>query len=170
MTIFDTKFFKIISSMKKAVLGSLFLALVGMGTMGCKKEITPNGKVTAITNEISKSDDVLKFETIKSFEDFVSNDDEKLRKATLESIKSAKFQNYFTGKNNEFVSKSSESNEMDDFLGQLLNKDGAIVIGEHLFKIDLVTEKVYAVKHSTSDVYSVAIAKINSVDKDVKVF
>lgn len=58
------------------------------------------------------------------------------------------FENYFSSKNNEFVAKSGESNEMDDFLGQLLNKDGAIVIGEHLFKIDLTNEKVYTVKYT----------------------
>lgn len=156
--------------MKKNLKKAIFILAIGIGTLSCKKENLNTSNYTQITTSISKSNEVLKFESINEFESFATNEDAEAKSKVLKSIKDSKFSSYLTS--TDLVAKSGDdtNQEMDDFLGQLLNKDCAIVIGDHLYKVDLKNESVYALAFAKNDDYSTAISKINKLDKDVLKF
>ena len=130
--------------MKKLIYGSLFLALVGMGMVGCKKENVQQNENRSTSNEFGVSTDgkMLIFNTLEDYEKAVDGENENKREFLFQTIKKLKFENYFSKASSNSI---SSEDEMDDFLGQLLNPDGAIQIENHIYKIDLANEKVYVV-------------------------
>lgn len=160
--------------MKKLIYKSLFLAIVGIGVVGCKKEtITQDSR--EITPEFEASKNLVSFKSIESYENFINNYEEDQKEIALEKLKKNNFQNYFTKKENLVLAKNddgpdSDDYEMDDRFGQLLNQDGVIRIGDYLFKVNLPLEEVRAVPFTDEDSYSEALALINSSSKDVMVF
>src|SRR5690554_5520349 len=101
--------------MKKLIYGGLFLAIVGIGLIGCKKESLPISEIK--NSEITSDGKLLIFKSVEGFEKTVNE----------------------------------QNQEMDDFFGQLLNEDGAIQIGSHLFKIDLGTDQVFVIKSENKE-------------------
>lgn len=155
--------------MKRIVYSFLFLGLIAHSLTGCKKELNNESIETQITNDISTDRNVLKFVSIEAFQEFVESDMETVRNETTQMIKVSKFKNYFSTNQPKNLNNSDITNtEMDDFLGQLLNVDGAIVIGENLFKVNLEEKKVYVVFYN--DDYQEALTKINKNDKTVQTY
>lgn len=143
--------------------------------MGCKKENARINQSKQITNELSNDGNILNFTTIESYVNFVSDENNDLEN-DLAKIRTTKFQNYLQSKENSssFQAKSDglaeNTNEMDDLLGQLLNRDGAIIINNKLFKIDIIDQKVYVIDFLKDDDYNIAIKKIKDKDKSVKIY
>jgi hypothetical protein len=160
--------------MEKLIYGGLLLALVGIGVIGCKKEtITQDSR--EITPEFEASKNLVSFKSIESYENFIDNYEEEQKEIALEKLKKSNFQNYFKKEENLVVAKNdfgtdSDDYEMDEILGQLLNQDGAIRIGDYLFKVNLQLEEVRAVPFTDTDSYSERLALINSSSKDVMVY
>lgn len=160
--------------MKKLIYGSLFLALVGIGVVGCKKE-TVSKDSREITPEFEASKNLVSFKSIESYENFIDNYEEDQKEIALEKLKKSNFQNYFTKQENLVAAKNdfgtdSDDYEMDDRFGQLLNQDGVIRIGDYLFKVNLPLEEVRVVTFTDSDTYSEALSLINSSSKEVMLF
>lgn len=155
--------------MKKLIYGTLFLALVGIGVVGCKKNQVQNGRSNLnFDNEFKVSADgkMLVFETSKNFEDLVTN------------ISTEKEENFITfaeklsyvslSKKNE-LSKSLSDNEGDNLLNSLLNEDGIVQIGSFLYKIDLENEIVGVLSSSNISEYS-DLVTLNKANKNIRRF
>src|SRR5690554_7283133 len=134
--------------MKKLIYGGLFLAIVGIGLIGCKKESLPISEIK--NSEITSDGKLLIFKSVEGFEKTVNEQNVESLEQLLSKISSQNYKNYFSVDHPEL--KNGESNqEMDDFFGQLLNEDGAIQIGSHLFKIDLGTDQVFVIKSENKE-------------------
>jgi hypothetical protein len=160
--------------MKKFIYGTLFLALVGIGIYGCKKE-SNNIQNNQIPLGIFVTHNLVKFSSIDSYKKFVDNQNPQSEDA-LRMIKNSGFKDYFSKNNNlsDKITEKSDTNnvyEMDDFLGQILNEDGIIQIGEHLYKIELFTETVKVLLYNDDkDNYQQAVKKFNDNDDSVQLF
>jgi hypothetical protein len=133
--------------MKKLMYGALFLAAVGIGVVGCKKNeiLQPN---TTQTN-ISTDGKMLVFEDVESYEKAISDLTEEKKASLLKQVGALKFKNYFSVPHSKTEGDSIQ--EMDDFFGQLLNEDGAIQIGNHIYKVDLNSDQVYVLSVDDKD-------------------
>lgn len=111
---------------------------------------------------------MLIFEIIEDYERAVDGELAPEHVNILEIIDNMNFENYFS--NVQLKSTDDDENGMDDFLGQLLNKDGVIQIGENIFRIDLINEKVFVldIKSKEKD-YSDLIAG-NAANKNIQIF
>lgn len=90
---------------------------------------------------------ILKFATLEDYEKAVDHEQEDLQTNMLAAIKSVKFKNYATLEQvNQPTTDKSKGQEMDEFLAQLLNVDGAVQIQDHIYKVDLAKEKVFVIK------------------------
>lgn len=103
--------------MKKLIYGGLFLALIGIGLVGCKKELIPQNPLQNSSNEFKVSTDgkMLIFETIEDFERAIKGESDSEHTRLLEIVKTMKIDNYFS----DVQPKSWEEdmNEMDEFFG-----------------------------------------------------
>lgn len=128
--------------MKKLVFGGLFLALVGIGFVGCKKENNLNNS-NLINNDFSANGKMLVFESVESYEKSIEFQTVEKREKFLSDISKLNFKNYFSVEHTESKSGNDSVQEMDDFFGQLLNEDGIIQIGDYIYKVNLQSEKVF---------------------------
>lgn len=134
--------------MKKLIYGALFLALVGIGIVGCNKENIAISEINK--NEVSIDGKLLVFNSVEDFERLVDEQNLESREHLLSELSTENYKNYFNIDHPE-LNNGESSQEMDNFLGQLLNEDGAIQIGRHIFKIDLGTEKVFVIKSENKE-------------------
>ena len=107
--------------MKKLVFGGLFLALVGIGFVGCKKENNLNNS-NLINNDFSANGKMLVFESVESYEKSIEFQTVEKREKFLSDISKLNFKNYFSVEHTESKSGNDSVQEMDDFFGQLLNE------------------------------------------------
>jgi hypothetical protein len=130
--------------MKKIIFGSLFLSLLGICTFSCKKEKKIASQV--ISND-SKSGNgayysdgkMLIFSSTLDYERLVSNPTDEESANLISNIKAMNHQSY-----NELLASRNETDEqMDEFFGHLINKDKIVQIGDYIYRINIVTEKVY---------------------------
>lgn len=172
--------------MKKLIFGGLFLGLIAIGFVGCKKEFSSDNVVkgkTEINEDIIVNKDILSFKTFEAYEKFVGMEADVDREQILKAIKNSGFKNYLDSKSTELIAKSEENSDslyddstednddMDEFFGQLLNKDGAIFIDNYLFKLDFLNKNVYAIKTNMVDNnYKTLINKLNNLGQDVLIF
>ncbi|MGM0477810.1 MAG: hypothetical protein ACQERC_01210 [Bacteroidota bacterium] len=157
--------------MKKLIYGGLFLAAVGIGIVSCKKEQNLSNErdsVVPITSEISVNNNLLEFNSISSFEEFIDNYDEEQKKEVLSKLEATGFKNVISAKSESV--EDSGIPTMDEFLGQLLNEDGVIRIGDHLYQIDLQKEVVNVLPYKAEDEYVEALSSINSNSKKLKTY
>lgn len=136
--------------MRKLAYGSLFLALVGIGMIGCKKEHVQQNEVQNTSNEfgVSTNGEMLVFSSTDGYMKAVDGEYDPNHERILQLVKNLKFDNYFT---KNAVSESSGEHEMDDFFGQLLNGNGCVEIQKNIYRIDLQKEKVFVI---TKDKYT----------------
>lgn len=160
--------------MKKVIFRTLFLGLLGLSIVGCKKEVISKDS-REITPEFEASKNLVYFYSIESYESFIDNYDEEQKEVAFEELKKSNFQNYFTKHENQVFTKYDDETvlndyEMDDRFGQLLNQDGVLRIGDYLFKVNLSKEEVRVVPFFNSDSYTEALTLINSQSKEVMLF
>lgn len=132
--------------MKKLIFQGLFLALIGTIIISCKKDSLQRNVIQNNENEfgLSTNGTFLIFKTIEDYEKAVDNENPEKRKLLFKILQTLIFDNYFT---------TNDSNaEMDDFFGKLLSADATIQIGNHIFKIDLSNEKVYAIDSKDKEI------------------
>ncbi len=100
--------------MKKLIYGSLFLALVGISIVGCKKEaVTKDSR--EITPEFEASNNLVSFKSIESYENFIDNYEEEQKEIAFEELNKSGFQNYFTKQENLVLAKNDVGTDSDDY-------------------------------------------------------
>jgi hypothetical protein len=137
--------------MKKLIYGTLFLALVGIGIVACKKEKSDITEKHQINYQVVSTDgEMLKFATIKDYEAIINAEESVVRERFVKYVNTLNFKNYFTNTNihsqTNNLEKGQEVQEMDEVLGALLNSDGVLQIENHLYKIDLVKAQVFVIE------------------------
>lgn len=94
---------------------------------------------------LEKVGSILRFETTDDYIEFIE-DTSQVKWDKLADFSSSKgFQNYFV---QNPIANYLDSNMMDENLGQLLNSDGVIIIGEKALKIDLPNSAVYLTNYN----------------------
>jgi len=141
--------------MKKLIYGSLFLAIVGIGIVGCKKETIKPTTTTQSFTESQKRDlnfdntykvasdgKMLVFESSDSYEEAISN---------LDSIHVVNF--FSTIKALQFQTKRSTTSN-DIYLDNILNDDLAVQIGEYIYRVNMEKQKVFVLSAKFINQYS----------------
>lgn len=154
--------------MKKVIYGGLFLALVGVGVIGCKKESFQTAGEKGSDTETSqlksmaiKTDGrLLIFNTVADFDAAIERSGEDLYR----QLHDLGFKSFAE----TIVSESDDVLE-DEFLSNVLNQDLAIQIGNYIYKIDKPNLKVYALPVSEAASYNDLIAE-NTANKYVLTF
>jgi hypothetical protein len=154
--------------MKKLIYGTLFLALVGIGVVGCKKE-NKLPLVESNQSEISANGKMLIFESVESYEKSVEYTTAEKRERLLSDISKLNFKNYFSVDHLNSKSGNDSIQEMDDFLGQILNDAGIVQIGNYIYKVNLQSEKVFVLPVSNSAEYEDLVNE-NKSNKNIRQF
>lgn len=134
--------------MKNVIFGALFLALIGIGFVGCKKEISPTTKKQSVESNTNKSlsyrveNGMLVFNTVDDFDRLI----ESLTDESYGELKSLDYHSYL-----ESINSEDENTIEDAFLSVALNKDQAIQIGNFIYRINKANEKVFALKKDLYD-------------------
>lgn len=158
----------------KKIKVSLFLFVLGISSISCKKENVEISNTNQIQTELQESRDgissdgkMLIFESVESYERAIHNLSNERIELLISQISNLPFNNYFS---KEHTFSESTVQEMDEVLGQLLNEDGAIQIGKHVFKIDMDKEQVFVMSIEDKESnYSELIAG-NSENEKVSVY
>lgn len=109
--------------------------------------ITENSTTYTTFKGVEINNNLLDFETVEDYYDIVNDPDVNKRISFTDYISNWDFNNYFSLDRTE--ENKIASQEMDEFFGQLLNQDGCIQIENHIYKIDLVKERVFVIESST---------------------
>lgn len=163
--------------MKKLIYGTLFLTLVVVGIIGCKKQNPITGQKTELNLKsmtvetirgLEKAGSILKFETINDYIVFVEDTLETKWNKLEQFTTQQGFQNYFV--QNPLSNNDSDSLAMDEMFGKVLNGDGVIIIGEYAIKIDLPKQSAFVTKeiNLTANYNDLITGKTSN--KDVKAF
>lgn len=124
-----------------------------------------NSKPIEITQGISVNHNVLKFNSVDTYQNFIETKDKEGRKIILDKIKDSNFKNYFSNEN-----QKGNTEEMDNFFGQLLNKNGIIQIGDFLYQINVKDEKVFAIKSKEDNKYALSLETLKEKGNGVLSF
>lgn len=150
--------------MKKLIFGTLFLALVGIGTTGCKKEVL-NKNSSMVTNTQNNSSQIksltgfqsdgkmLIFNTSDDFANFIEFDiskhvneynvNSKEGQPALRNIKQ-ELANEVYSRYSNYISSSNQVDYINDnILNEVLNKDMIVQIGNYLYRLNKEKEKVF---------------------------
>lgn len=135
--------------MKKTIINLLLFTITVSTIFSCnklkinKEKETTELKTTVIVDTIKgleKIGSLLRFETVDDYVDFIEDTNQVKWTRLSQFTTNQGFQNFFTQNSNINV---EDSNAMDIYLGQLLNVDGVLIIGDNALKIDLPEKKVY---------------------------
>jgi hypothetical protein len=135
--------------MKKTIINLLLFTITISTIFSCnklkinKEKETSELKTTVIVDTIKgleKIGSLLRFETVDDYVDFIEDTNQVKWTRLSQFTTNQGFQNFFTQNSNINV---EDSNAMDINLGQLLNVDGVLIIGDNALKIDLPEKKVY---------------------------
>ena len=161
--------------MKKLIYGTLFLALVGIGIVGCRKDKNMAPQSTSSTYKgVSTDGEILQFATIEDYEAIINADKSEVREKFVKYINKLNFKNYFSNTNTTALTlnsqKGQEVQEMDDVLGAFLNRDGVLQIENHLYKIDLAKAQVFVIEavNRGDDYADLIVGNLNN--KNVKAY
>lgn len=159
--------------MKKLIYKGVLLLLIGIVVVSCKKDIIKSSssgsnnksETTKIIEGISTSHNVIRFDNVNRYKDFVESDNKENRNSVLDRIKNSGFKNYFSN-----TMHQNSMQKMDKFFGQLLNKDGIIQIGNYLYQID--DDKVYTVKckDKVENNLELSLDELKSKNNNVKMY
>jgi len=158
--------------MKKLIYGTLFLALVGIGVVGCKKEELQkqSNQDVKFDSELNIASDgrMLIFKTTEDYEKVVNNPSDEIRTGFLKEVKTFKHLTY-ADKISE--SKSIESDDLigDEYLAQILNDDWIVQIGDYLYRVNKPTESVYVLPASNLSEYQDLVNE-NKSNKNIRKF
>lgn len=156
-------FIKKQKKMKKLIYRTLFLAIVGIGSLGCNKEKNTNYNNNhqkdqlvskSLTSPIySVSNGLLKFDTPEDFDLMLQLPNEEI----LESLINLNYISY-----TESLSSPNDNLIQDEFLSAALNQDQAIQIGGYIFRVNKANESVYALPVNKSEMYNDLITENTS--------
>lgn len=162
--------------MKKLIYGTLFLALVGIGVVGCKKDnsitnidskMTKSVYTVDVIRGLEKVGSILSFKTSEDYIDFLKDTLDSKWERFDKFTNDQGFQNYFV--QNPLENNDSDSMYMDEYLGKLLNSDGVVQIGDYIYKVDLLTGIVGVLNSSYSSEYDDLVA-LNTSNKNIRKF
>jgi hypothetical protein len=151
--------------MKKVIYGGVFLALISVSVIGCKKSTVKPKEESIESQQLKTSlyrtdDKMLIFNTVPDFDAIIERAGEDL----YSELKALEFMSYA-----ETLSSEQENVLDDEFLSWVLNKDLAVQIGNYIYKIDKPNSTVYALSVSQASSYADLIAK-NTSNKYVLTF
>jgi hypothetical protein len=147
--------------MKKLIYGSLFLALVGIGIVGCEKKIIQPTNHHELTSDRSNlkfdsnvtTDGVLlifnslaDYENLWSPNDVIPSQSAEQINQFVNNLSSVNYSKFKTSQNFETIKNAGREEEFPSLIFELLNKDGAIQVGTHVFYFDFIAKKGYAIK------------------------
>lgn len=163
--------------MKKSIFGGLFLALVGIGMLGCKKtevasatsnSTKPIGE-KSINNAMRYSTDnrMLIFKTTEDYEAVIAEIGSGGEQAFIDEVVQLNYTSYAE----ELASKGGSTVDLiaDDVMSAILNKDGVVQIGDYVYRINKSTEKVFVLPASKISAYDELVAE-SKTNPDVRKF
>jgi hypothetical protein len=155
-------------------------AILAIGVSSCTKEkqvfaprpdsIQNKQVVQTARNEfnVSAENSLLIFKTRADYERVVNQPTEELKSRFLETVNSL---SGFKAANSmeSLVQRSEPGQKGDDYFFSMLNTDHAIQIADHIFKIDLNKQTVYALPASEKSQYNDLVTE-NTANKNIRVF
>ena len=154
--------------MNKLIYGTLFLTLVGIGFVGCKKEQMQNERSNLnLDNEfnVTANGKMLVFETSEKYERLITNVSEEKMKKFISFASSLEYKSLADKKN---LTKSMDD-EGDALFNAILNEDGIVLIGNFLYKIDLKKEIVGVLSISKISEYA-DLVSMNIENENIRRF
>lgn len=161
-----------IKEMKKLIYGTLFLALLGILVVGCKKEEIQNPitQKESTSSEFNLSSDgkMLIFKTTDDYKKVVNDPTEEIKSKFLKELANLKYTSYAKSSS---PNKSSFSDDLlgDDDLAQILNEDWIVQIGDYLYRVNKPTESVYVLPTSNISEYQDLVNE-NKANKNIRKF
>lgn len=149
------------AKMKKLIYGGLFLALVGISIVGCEKKIiqpTNHHELTSDQSNLKFDSNVttdgvlLIFNSLADYENLWSPNDVIPSQSAAQinqfvnDLSSVNYSKFKTSQNFETIKNAGLEEEFPSLIFELLNKDGAIQVGTHVFYFDFIAKKGYAIK------------------------
>jgi hypothetical protein len=177
--------------MKKLIFGTLFLALVGIGTTGCKKEVL-NKNSSTVTNSQNNSSQIksltgfhsdgkmLIFNTSDDFANFIEFDiskhvaeysaNSKDGQPVMRNIKQELVNEVYPRYSDYIVSSNQVDYINDNILNEVLNKDMIIQIGNYLYRLNKEKEKVFVLASTYKDTDYNDLVSENTSNKKIMVY
>jgi|GEM_PF-2860114 len=148
--------------MKKLAYSGLFLAILGFGFVGCKKEDkTPNQTNDQKSSSSSSTEKNVRFYDNGKYLIFPTTADYDYQsearnfgegefQAFLNNVKNLNYKSYL-----ERISSLNETSLFgDDFLENILNDDMIVQIGAYLYRVDASENKVYVLPSAKASSYA----------------
>lgn len=170
--------------MKKLIFGGLFLAALGIGLIGCKKQnpeiqnpLNNELKSTTSYEGVTTDGTILIFDSAERYEKLSSFNDDESNLADLLTFERNAMLMQFPHIDGELAIKQltianpdefEEDESLPDFILSVLNKDGAVQIGEYIYRLDFTKELVYVLPVSKRETHYSDL--INGRVDDDKVF
>ncbi len=134
--------------MKKLIYGCLFLALVGIGIVGCEKKNIQKQTLQVESSDsdfnISSDGRMLIFKTTEDYKKVVNNPTDEIKKKFLSNVSKMNHSTFLE----KVIKEKTEDLIDDDFFESIINEDAVVQIGEYLYKINPITEKVFVLPAS----------------------
>ncbi len=154
--------------MKKLLLrGGLFSILLTASVVSCKKEVAPKQEALdePKKQEMTSDGRMLIFNSSSTYENLVSNPDEKAQKEFLLKISKMSHTTFA-----EKVEKEKSVDLIDDeYFSSIINEDAIVQIGDYLYRINTVSEKVFVLPASHISEYSDLVNE-NKANKNIRQF
>ncbi len=179
--------------MKKVIYGGLFLALVGIGFVSCKKENTAPEDQQSTNQTIDKDKyfgdsktkekdggdplftlenggNYLIFRTEAGYTTAIDNPDETTYGKLLTRIAELNFTSHFDNVKNNPDLASSDPFKLGDLLARMINTNHIVQIGNYLFKIEPTIEKVFTLHEDDVATGYTDLVNMNTLNPDVLSF
>lgn len=138
--------------MKKIMLTAIVVSAIVVTS--CKKDrFQPQGQspVSANPYNVSVKNNRLVFQSIDDYEKTITNPTPGQRTAFLKTIEN--FDSFTACSEKPYIRGSIDAAINDDYFKSILNSDLAVQIGEYIFRVNPLTEKVYALPVANEDQY-----------------
>jgi hypothetical protein len=151
--------------MKKLAYCSLFLAFIGISVISCKKnEILKNDSIQPIEssnnlkslnlNSVTTDGSILIFNTVEDYEELLTPLEDAQRpedqavyrdSVFLSFIEGLSYSKFKTSTTYSTLVSNKEVENYPELILALLNSDGAIQIGDHIYRLDFINKNVYVI-------------------------
>lgn len=159
--------------MKKLIFGGVFLAVVGTGIVGCKKEtiISNNNKTSSLIEKdglrFFSENGMLVFNSVEDYELSISDltaDEESYFVSTINGLN-------YTSYTEELANQGANAVDLigDNVLSAILNKDRVVQIANYLYKVNIQNEKVFVLPKTKISELSDLINE-NKTNKNIRQF
>lgn len=154
--------------MKKVIYGGLFLALIGIGFVACKKaQFAPENKQVVFDSEFHVASDnrMLIFKSTDDYEKVVNNTNQESQRQFISTIQKLNFESYAEKQENVKLGSSN----CDSFFAEIINSDGVVQIGDNVYKVDL-SNGIVGVINSTNISEYTDLVSLNATNKNIRRF